>query len=193
MIRSLFSWKKESCDSDSESDNYEEIDLGVPLVKRTIFTDTIFELYNCSVKNIIQKIDNWSFNRSLRNEHVQTIYNELKKMKFPHLLGTVKVVKDPSNNYRVIDGQHRLTAIKKILEEDISMEWDMEILVEVYNVTNTDDTIEVCDLYNKANTNLNIITDDLPDIHLIEIINALSTDKILLKKFRKTYCFNSRI
>jgi hypothetical protein len=172
MFSGIFTWTKTNSEDDS---------FGTPLISRTVFSDTVFELYDCDAKSLVRKIDNWSFNRSLRPGHASYLNKALENMENPHLLGSIKIATNLENEYRVFDGQHRLSAIRKILSEDQSMEWNMNLIVEVYHVKNIDDNLEMCDLFSKANNTLNIEKDDLPDMHLIEIINVLADDEILSK------------
>lgn len=94
-------------------------------------------------------------------------------MKRPTLLGTIKVVyAHADQTYKVIDGQHRLIGMRKILRTNL--EWNMDIIVEVYDVKDTSECMEVYDLYSKANNNLNFKeADDPSNFRLITtIINA---------------------
>lgn len=151
----------------------------MPFVSRTVFTDTLFELFVYDVRTLFPLVDNWSFNRSVRQHHVQSIYEDLKGMRTPHLLGSIKVVRNPDGDHRIIDGQHRLLAIRKILEEDETMLWNMDVIVELYHVDNIDCGNEVFDLYMKANRNMNVTNEDALDVAIIDIVHALSRDTIL--------------
>ena len=171
MFNGIFNWTRSNSDEDS---------FGTLLISRTVFTDTLFELFDCDARSLVRKIDNWSFNRSLRPGHELSLRRAIETMDTPHVLGSIKIATN-QDEYRVFDGQHRLSAIKKILSEDQSMDWNMNVIVEVYHVTNIDDNLEMCDLFSRANNTLNIENDDLPDMHLVDIINLLANDEILSK------------
>ena len=150
-----------------------------PLIRKTVFRNTTFELYVCDARTLFRLVDNWSFNRSVRDHHVQSIYNDLKNMRHPHLLGTIKIVRNPEKEHRIIDGQHRLLAIRQILEEDEAMTWNMDVVVEMYEVDDIKYGSEVFDLYIKANRNMNMDPEDSLDMEIINIVNGMCQDKIL--------------
>jgi hypothetical protein len=97
----------------------------------------------------------------------------------PHLLGSIKVVRNRNKEHRIIDGQHRLLAIRQILEEDETMTWNMDVIVEIYEVDDIEHGNEVFDLYMKANKNVNVVPEDSLDMDVINIVNGLCHDKIL--------------
>lgn len=171
-------------DSISSSDDEEEHSINrevtyEPLIRKTVFRNTTFELYVCDARTLFRLVDNWSFNRCVRNHHVQSIYKDLKNMCHPHLLGSIKIVRNPEKEHRIIDGQHRLLAIRQILEEDEAMTWNMDVVVEMYDVDDIQYGNQVFDLYIKANKNMNMDPEDSLDMEIITIVNALCQDKIL--------------
>jgi hypothetical protein len=176
MFNGIFNGIFNGTQTNSEEDNF-----GTLLISRIVFADTLFELFDCDAKNLVRKIDNWSFNRSLRQGHASTLNKALENMENPHLLGSIKIATNPSNEYRVFDGQHRLSAIKKKLNEDETMDWNMNVIVELYHVKNIEDNLEMYDLFSRANNTLNINEEDLPDMHLMNIIGLLADDPILSK------------
>jgi hypothetical protein len=154
-------------------------DIGELLVQDKVFAKINYRVYYCSVRKLAVKVDNWAFNRNVSEVHIESIKRDILGMEKPHLLGSIKLVRHVHlDEFRVIDGQHRLLAIRDILEKDETMEWDMCVLVEVYEVNDLNDP-NVIDLYLKANNNLNVKDDDKPDTHLISIINTLCSDQIL--------------
>jgi hypothetical protein len=122
--------------------------------------------------------DVWAFNRQVDLNHISTIENDLKIQENPNLMGTIKLIIDKNKEYKIIDGQHRLQAIRNIIRDDHTMEWDMPILTEIYDVSESTDEITNY-LYTKANVNLNIRTEDVLDDFLIELIQKMMNDPIL--------------
>ena len=133
------------------------------------------EVYQSTVKSLLGKIDieTWSFNREVKPYHVDYIYESLKAMKYPHLLGTIIAVRDIQDQYRIINGQHRLAAINRLIYDDRDDRFlDMPLMLEIYNVNDIDGS-ESIDLYRKANNNLNVAPDDDPNIILVHVVNML--------------------
>lgn len=128
-------------------------------------------------RELIRICDVWSYNRRLNQEHITKIENDLKTQKYPNLLGTIKLI-FKNNEYKVIDGQHRLQAIINVIKNDETMKWDFILMVEIYNVSDLNDEV-INDLYIKANKNLNINVEDELNLFLMELINKLEKDTIL--------------
>jgi hypothetical protein len=136
-------------------------------------------MYQFSARAIIDDLNIWAFNRRVNNEHVQSICDDLLKQQHPHLIGTIKAVFDAeSDEMRVIDGQHRIEALQKYF--DINRIRDVNVILEVYYVDDINSP-DVYMLYKKANANLNVSVDDDVNVHLSDIVNALSNDPRLSK------------
>jgi hypothetical protein len=149
-------------------------DCGILLDVQTIFDNIKMQLYKFDVNDIIPKLDVWSFNRKLNQEHVENIYNGLCSQTKPYLIGTMKVVRDESNDMKVIDGQHRLEALKMYIEthrDTISL----SIFIEMYNVPSLNDSV-VFDLFKLANTNLNINVEDDLNVFVADLVNKIAED-----------------
>jgi hypothetical protein len=107
------------------------------------------------------------------------MYNDLLQQEHPHLIGTIKVVFDTENDQmRVIDGQHRIESLQMFF--DTKSIQDVDLILEVYHVDDINSP-DVHMLYKKANANLNVSVEDDVNVHLSEIVNALSKDTRLSK------------
>jgi hypothetical protein len=153
-------------------------DFGVLLDTQMVFHDIKMQLYKFNVPNIVPRLDVWSFNRKLNQEHVDNIYNGLCKQDKPHLIGTLKVVRDGENDMKVIDGQHRLQALKAFIETHSHKQ--LSIVIEMYNVQSLNDPV-VFDLFKLANTNLNINVEDDLNVFVADLVNKLAQDPDLSK------------
>jgi hypothetical protein len=147
--------------------------------KRTIFNQPIYDglttlhVYATNARSILPLIDNWAFNRKLNEQHVNNIVNDLKSQQTPHLMGTIKTIREPNTMMRIVDGQHRYTAVKRILEEDVNMVWNINLIVEEYTVDDISGDVAI-NIYKNANKNLNVRVEDLPDIRVMEFVNLLA-------------------
>jgi hypothetical protein len=116
--------------------------------------------------------DVWAFNRKLKEDHVQSIYEHLCSQTFPHLMGSIKAIRDTENNFQIIDGQHRLEALR-LFTTNINKQ--ISIIVEIYDVPSVNSDI-VLELFKIANNNLNVSIEDEVDINIARIVNMLSED-----------------
>lgn len=170
------------CDEISSEDSFTTIDNnnilnhGVLLDISTVFDNIKMTLYKFDHATICNELDVWAYNRKLNDEHVLNIYNEIVKNKSPHLMGTIKVVKDAANNFQVIDGQHRLACLKMYMQN--KMKQKINVFLEIYHVESLKDPI-VFELFKIANSNLNLTIDDDVDTHLAKVIDALASNPFL--------------
>jgi hypothetical protein len=148
--------------------------LGAPLYTKTVFENTILEKYLCDFRRLIPNIQNWAYNRKVDAKHVDGIYRNLKAMTAPHLMGSIKLVRDKAtNSLTLLDGQHRVLALKKYMEDDL-LHASIDVEVDVYNVEDiTRDDIEIQEFFMKANNNKNVTINDIPETRVIEIIDKM--------------------
>jgi hypothetical protein len=168
----------ESDESEADDDEEGECDvtdfvLGKPLYTRIVFDDTVFTKHVCDFRKICPNVLNWAYNRNMDLLHVDRILCGLKDMKCPHLVGSIKVVKDGiTNTLTVLDGQHRVMALLKLMGECPHINMDIE--VDVYHISDvTKDDIEIKELFLKANNNKNVSIDDLPETKVIKVIDGM--------------------
>jgi hypothetical protein len=154
-----------------------------------VFDDIKLSLYKYDAELFCNMFDVWAFNRKLKEEHVQNIYQHLCSQKHPHLMGSIKAIRDTENNFQIIDGQHRLEALRLFITNHTNKQ--VLIIVEVYDVTSISDDI-IVDLFKIANNNLNLSIEDEVDVNIKRIVEALSKDPelkggIIDKKAGKIY------
>ena len=92
-----------------------------------MYEDDNVKYYSSDIRDFIPNIKLWSSQRSINFKHVEELVKCLKKKN--HFIGTFKLISDKENNIRLIDGQHRFEAIKKIMENDSS--FNMNIIIEL--------------------------------------------------------------
>jgi len=151
--------------------------IGKQLYSNLAFDGIKRVICNVSARELVNICDTWCFNREIDISHIKNIENDLKTQKYPTLLGTMKIIYNNSE-YKVIDGQHRLEAIRNIIRDDVTMSWDFPLIVEIYDVNGLNKEI-INYLYNKANENLNIRTEDHLDTFIMELIEKLMKHPIL--------------
>jgi len=137
-------------DSDSDSDTDEQT------IGREVYRENNKTIYVADARSFyLSCIKTWVFNRSLNDEHVDMLKSEILKANHPDFMGTFKLVCSTSGekSIRIIDGQHRMAALSKIIESD--SKFNMNIILEVYNVSDIDGP-ESWQLFSKANNVLNV-------------------------------------
>jgi hypothetical protein len=130
--------------------------------------------------------DVWAFNRKLNEEHVQKIYQQLCVQNIPYLMGSIKAIRDRDNNFQVIDGQHRLEALRLFTTNN---KQSVPIIVEIYDVPSVDTDI-VLELFKMANNNLNLSIEDDVDIVIKGLVSKLMKDGQLHKGIVDKKTFN---
>lgn len=144
------------------------------------------KLYIINASTFINNIKNWEYNRSLDIKHVNNIYQEQLKYKInnkvvPYFAGNFIVSKYLENDkpiYRLIDGQHRLEVIKKLINDGID---DFKIRVELIDVNND---YELIKKFKDINTSKPLNCNDLPETKLVITINEIK--KLYINYFSKS-------
>lgn len=149
------------------------------LLNETIVFDNVkLSLYKFDAELFCNMFDVWAFNRKLNQEHVQNIYQHLCSQNIPHLMGSIKAIRDSEKNFQVIDGQHRLEALKLFITKNKSK--SVTVIVEIYDVPSVDSDI-VVEFFRIANNNLNVSIEDDVNIVITSLVKKLINDPELSK------------
>ena len=136
-------------------------------------------LYKIDFRTLIIKIGNWSYNRPLKKEIIDDLYKNIKNNNINWILSAVKE-KDNDDNIYLIDGQHRLEAIKKIIEEDIDMKINKYVYVTIYSVDNIDEDFDyINELFIKINSNTPLEKFEFPSTFTAKLIKEIIKDPVL--------------
>ncbi len=154
---------------DNEDKNTSEEDEDFLSCK--LYEDYNVKYYSTDARDFIPNIKLWSTQRSVNQEHVQDLIKNLKTHNSPHFIGTFKIIRDKEGNKRLIDGQHRYYAIKKIMSEN--SKFNMNLIVELYETDHLDSERSI-NLFQEANSCLNVSKNDMPNILANNIIKNLS-------------------
>lgn len=137
-------------------------------------------LYKIDFRTLITIIGHWSYNRPLKKEHINDLYKNIKNNNISWVFSAVKE-KDNDNIY-LIDGQHRLEAIKKIIDEDIDMKINKYLYVNIYSVDNIDEDFEyIKELFIKINFNSPLENFQFPSSFSAKLIKEIIKDPVLSK------------
>ena len=174
-----------SLNSKDGSESRDILEKGVHLVSDIGFDNIPITWYRFDASQICEELNTWAFNRKLNIEHIEDIYEELKKSRNPCFMGSIKVINDLENNFQVIDGQHRLQAMRRYINDidngllpNKSKHWN--IIIEIYHVNSVSDPI-VFELFKIANNNLNMTAEDDVNMYIASVMDAIVSDRVLGK------------
>lgn len=139
------------------------------------------------VREVAPHLTTWRFNRKVNQEHKNALKMALRENPHPHFMGTIQVIRDKKGNCRIMNGQHRIIASLEVLEEDLDMNFNMNLMFEVYDVPyeNLNDFTlqndDVDELFKIANTSLAMMPEDEHDNFCKQLVIAMGNDKVLKK------------
>lgn len=148
-----------------DDENDDECFLSSP-----IYRDSHVTFYSSDARDFVLNIKIWSAQRKLDDNHVNKLMACLKNNK--HFIGTFKVVRS-GDDIRLIDGQHRFMALKRVMEND--SKFNMNVIIELYETT-TLESEKTISLFREANNCLNVEIDDMPDIAVTNVIEFLQRE-----------------
>jgi hypothetical protein len=157
-ISNLFS---DNISEDLDDIKYEEIYL-----RKLLFENELFKIYQVSSRDFVNNIKMWSCQRELNTLHVKNLEQSI--LDRGYLLGTFKVIRDKNSETRLIDGQHRVSALQNIMDNDAK--FDCVSIIELYEVNSFEDE-EAVKLFFDANNTLNIIGKDTTNFVIQSVLH----------------------
>lgn len=137
-------------------------------------------LYKIDFRTLIVNVGHWSYNRPLKLDIINNLYENINNNNISWVLSAVK--EKESDIIYLIDGQHRLEAIKKIIDEDIDMKINKYLYVNIYSVDNIDEDFEyIKELFIKINSNSPLENFQFPSTFTAKLIKEIIKDPVLSK------------
>lgn len=146
-----------------------------------------------SARDLIYYVTVWCFNREIVDERIDELYQNCisssQKSINPtwifHLIYDTK--SDANNKLYLLDGQHRREVIRRVLENDIDMNFKKEYYCIVYpiDMCETSNKKKSIELFKKINNNKQFKQEDLPDDFVADIIDNIKTDEKLKNGIKK--------
>lgn len=173
-FRNLFglSYEENKAD-DIKNENVPDIDSeeeNVDFLGTLLFENQNVKFYLTQAKIFANKIEIWAGQRPLNLEHIKSLARQFTQQE--HAMGTLKVVRSSDGRVRLLDGQHRIYAIKEILK--IQPNFDCDLFIELYETDRLESSITLR-LFEKANNVLNVKPEDMPHQSALSIVDKLST------------------
>ena len=153
----LFSEEEES---EEESEYTEHMFL-----RKLLFENKLFKIYQTSSREFVNNIKMWACQRDLNDLHVKNLEQSI--LDRGYLLGTFKVIRDKNLDIRLIDGQHRVSALQNIM--DTNSKFDCDSIIELYEVDSFENE-ESIKLFFDANNTLNINGTDTTNSNLQRVL-----------------------
>lgn len=155
-----------SYDTDEESD----ADEAVNILGQSLYFDGNVEYFLSPARDFILNVVPWSCQRGLNEDHVNSLFESIKRRK--KIIGTFKVIRNIDGEVRCIDGQHRTEALKKIMENNAK--FNCNILVEVYDVEDFESE-EANEYFKDANCVLNMVNSN-PNTIVQSVLKKLDVE-----------------
>ena len=108
---------KEEIEDDDDVEDEEEIEDCLKS-KYMIYADENVSYFMSPVRSIIH-VKEWAEQRPLNEEHIRNLVKSLSNKK--DIVGSFKIIIDIENRTRIIDGNHRVNALRRIMKKDIEL------------------------------------------------------------------------
>ena len=148
--------------------------------------DNIFML-KISFRELYVYAKSWCFNRTIDENKVKELYESLKKSyDIPFILHAVYDEKhsNPIQKILILDGQHRLEAIRKYIEEtDVSWDCNYNVYVSTHKIDNaeTTNTNKVIEIFKKINNNRVFNENELPNTFIVDLSKKITEIPLFVK------------
>jgi hypothetical protein len=137
-------------------------------------------LFKIDFRTLISISNIWHHNRQPNSENVDKLYENIRTNNINWTL--TAICEKGKDDIHIIDGQHRLEAIKKIIDEDIDMKINKYVYVNIYYVDNIIKDFQIInELFIKINTNSPLKQDDYPLNFTANLIEEIIKDPVLSK------------
>jgi len=164
-----------------------------------IYEDDYKKLFKTTTQKFVNNIEIWVGQRTLNDEHIRDLARAFSIN--GNVMGTIKLVRTVDGSIRLLDGQHRVEALKQILNYEPN--FDCNLLLELYE-TDRLESPKTHRLFENANNVLNVQPEDRANKNALLIIDRLSTQfegmlkdgkcnrpfvnkKILFEKLKKAF------
>ena len=148
---------------EEEEDNTNFLDL-------LIFKNDYVEYYKTDASTFINNIKIWAGQRDLNKEHILYLAQQITKEKY--IMGTFTLVRADDGNVVLVNGHHRVRALKKILK--LQPSFNCDIIIELYK-TDRLESKRTLNLFKNSNTILNVKVEDMPNKYALSLLDKLTT------------------
>ena len=110
---------------DCQEDNPSNINiLGTNVIKRKYYSNYYIEDFE-KIKKFIINIEEYNYNSPTNEEHIKTIENVIRKTH--KLYGIITTITNKHNHLILIDGHHRILALKNLIRNGYQLKISLDI------------------------------------------------------------------
>lgn len=153
-----YSYEVEESESDESNDE---------IFGQLVGQNSEVKVFISDPKLVCSFIKVWECQRKLDEKHVRRILKDQMEKERPYFYGTIKVVKF-EDNFRLVDGQHRLEAARELLK----LGKDFRLLVELIEVDNVEEMIRK---FKEINNVKPMKVSDLPEYCNTKVVYELKS------------------
>lgn len=177
---------KDEVKEESDSDSEESIEDSIG--KKLSETETM-SMYQVSAAHLCKICRRWTHNRKLRESHVKKIYQGIEASKF--LIGTFTGVQDSQGKITLIDGHHRLEALRKLAKESPETILQFQdVYLQLFQVDEVD-SHGTYNIFDACNTTRALEAKDMPELKVINVMKQMKDN--FPKVFTKTNAKRPRV
>ena len=157
-------------DDESEEEEEEVNDDEQNFLNHMIFKNDYVEFYKTDAQSFVNNIKIWSGQRDLNKDHINYLAQQLTKERY--IMGTFTLVRDENETVVLVNGHHRVRALKKILR--LQPSFNCDIIIELYK-TDRLESKRTLTLFKNSNTILNVKVEDMPNKYALSLLDKLTT------------------
>lgn len=154
-------------EEETEDENEEE---NTNFLNQLLFKNDYFEYYKTDAQTFVNNVKIWAGQRDLNKEHIVYLAQQITKEKY--IMGTFTLVRADDGTVVLVNGHHRVRALKKILK--LQPSFNCDIIIELYK-TDRLESKRTLNLFKNSNTILNVKVEDMPNKYALSLLDKLTT------------------
>jgi len=154
--------------SEEETDNENEENTN--FLNLLIDKDDYCEFYKTDAQTFVKNVKIWAGQRDLNKEHIIYLAKQIRKEKY--IMGTFTLVRSDDGTVVLVNGHHRVRALKKIFK--LQPSFNCNIRIELYK-TDRLESQKTFNLFRNSNTILNVKVEDMPNKYALSLLDKLTT------------------
>ena len=164
--------KGEPDESEEEVSEQEETEdeENINFLNLLLFKNDYFEYYKTDAHTFVNNVKIWAGQRDLNKEHIVYLAQQITKEKY--IMGTFTLVRADDGTVVLVNGHHRVRALKKILK--LQPSFNCDIMIELYK-TDRLESKRTLNLFKNSNTILNVKVEDMPNKYALSLLDKLTT------------------
>lgn len=135
-------------------------------------------LIKMSFIDLVRYTTPWTYNRKLEQSRIDELYRSLFDNSLVVPQWMFHCVYDSAEDgclYKIIDGGHRLEAIRRFIDDDKNYNefHTRHVYVWLYDIPNAENSMQTVELFKKINNNFLVASDQLPDMFIVDLLETV--------------------